>query len=88
MIWAIGTFVFDSKLGRIAAAALGVVVLFSAWLWRHDTAVAHRATTAIVERAKDEGKKAHAKATKAHDAARAPGAADRLLKSVCRDCDR
>lgn len=42
--------------------------------------------TEIIETSKEEGKKANEKATAAHDAARKPGAAERLRKSACRDC--
>lgn len=87
MIWAIGTFVFDSKLGRMAVAAFGALVLFSAWLWQHDRRVEARVEQKIITNSVEAGKKANAKATKAHDAAARPGAFDRLLKSSCRDCN-
>lgn len=73
---------------RYAAAALGVVAIFSLWLWRHDAKIEARAEAKVIERSVEAGKKANAEAGKAHDAAARPGAAERLRKSACRDCGR
>jgi hypothetical protein len=86
MIGIVAGFVFDTKIGKMAVAALAVLALFGTWLWRHDVKVEARGETKVIERSKEAGKKAHAKARKAHEAARAPGAAERLLADSCRDC--
>ncbi len=41
----------------------------------------------VIERSKTQGKANERKAAKAHERARAPGAADRLRRDACRDCD-
>lgn len=42
--------------------------------------------TRVVAKSEKANKSAAAKAGQAHAAAKAPGAADRLLKDACRDC--
>lgn len=41
---------------------------------------------AVIAASKEEGKKNEKAAAKAHERAKAPGAADRLRSSSCRDC--
>lgn len=41
---------------------------------------------AVIEDSKKEGKKNEIKSAKAHEKAKAPGAADRLRSTSCRDC--
>jgi hypothetical protein len=86
MISKVAGFVFDTAIGKGAVAAVAALALFGAWLWRHDAKIEARGETKVIERSKEAGKKAHAKARKAHDAARQPGAAERLLADSCRDC--
>lgn len=71
---------------RYAAVALGVVAIFGAWLWRHDSKIEARAETRVIERSVKAGKKANAEASKAHAAAARPGAAQRVRVNACRDC--
>lgn len=71
---------------RWGAVALGVLAIGSLWLWRHDAKVAHKAERAVIERSEDAGRKAEAKADRAHRAARRPGAAERVMRNYCRDC--
>lgn len=68
--------------------ALGVAAVFGLWLWKHDAKVAQRAEQAVINQSIEAGKKANEEADKAHDAAARPGAAGRLLKSSCRDCQK
>ena len=70
---------------RYAAVALGALAIGG--LWRHDVKVAAGAETAVIERSEVAGKKAEAKAAKAHRAAAKPGAAARVLQKYCRDCE-
>lgn len=80
-------FVFDTKLGKVIVAGVAAVALFTGWLWRHDAKIEARVETKIIERAKDAGVKANDEAEKVHTAAAKPGAAERLRKSSCRDCN-
>lgn len=41
----------------------------------------------VIERSHRQGKANERQAAKAHDRARAPGAADRLRRDACRDCN-
>ena len=80
---AIAAFFLNTKLGQCIAAAGLILGMFWAWLAQHDNKV----RTAVYEKSEKVGKVANAKAAKAHDRAAKPGAAERLRKSVCRDCD-
>jgi hypothetical protein len=86
MIGMVAGFVFDTKLGKFAVAGVAAVALFGTWLWRHDAKVEARAEAKVIERSKEAGKVAHAKSRKAHDAARQPGAAERVRSKYCADC--
>lgn len=63
-----------------------IVAAVAAW----STLVAAKAyragRNAVVTASVEASKKSEAKAEKAHQAARAPGAAERLRKDACRDC--
>jgi hypothetical protein len=87
MIGKVAGFIFDSAIGKGLVAGLAALALFGAWLWRHDVMVEARGETKVIERSKEAGKKAHAKARKAHDAARQPGAAERVFSKYCADCN-
>ena len=41
----------------------------------------------VIERSQTQGKANERQAAKAHERARAPGAADRLWRDACRDCN-
>lgn len=86
MIGMVAGFVFDTKLGKLVVAGVLAVFTFGVWLWQHDNKVEVRAEAKVLERSAEAGNKANEKATKAHDAAARPGAAERLRKSACRDC--
>jgi hypothetical protein len=86
-IGAVAGFVFDTAIGKGVVAGLAALALFTGWLWRHDAKVEARAETKVIERSKEAGKVANAKAQKAHARAAEPGAAERVLKRFCRDCD-
>lgn len=81
-LWAL----WGSKPFRWAAAGFLVIVGYQLWLSQHDLKVSRRAEAKVYERSADEGKKANAEADKAHVKADRPGAAERVLKSSCRDC--
>jgi uncharacterized protein (DUF697 family) len=87
MIGKVAGFIFDTAIGKGVVAGLAAVALFTGWLWRHDARVAERVETKIITKAKEAGKVANAKATKAHDAARRPGAAERVRSKYCADCN-
>lgn len=76
-----------TRAGQAVAIAIAVVLAFLVFLARHDAKVEKRAEVKIVQRSEAKGKENAANAAKAHAAARAPGAADRLHREACRDCD-
>jgi uncharacterized protein HemX len=78
-----------SLTGQLAVVA----VLISGavgWLYAHDKKVAKKTEENIVRASEKKGAVNAAKSKKAHDAARAPGAAERLRKdpATCIDCSR
>lgn len=78
---------FKSLAGQIAV----VVMLAGAaagWLKYHDQKVETKTVDKIVRASEKKGAANAAKSKKAHDAARQPGAADRLRKDAitCPDC--
>ena len=79
-------FVFNTRLGKIAAGAVLAAGLFFGWLTAHDRKTAARVETSIKSEARKAGKVAGEKSTAAHKGAAEPGAAERLLRSSCRDC--
>lgn len=70
---------------RIVASGAVVSVLVTSCVVR-DRSVEQRGAAKVVEASKKEGAKANAINSKVRADARKPGAADRLLKSACRDC--
>jgi hypothetical protein len=88
MISMVAGFIFDTKIGKGVVAIVAAGALFGTWLWRHDAKVEARVETKIITKAKEAGKVANAKAKKAHDAASAPGSADRVRSKYCADCNR
>lgn len=78
-IWAL---ISGTWMGRILA---GGTVLLVAWK-ANNYAVASATKAKIVRASKAEGKKRNERASKLREAARKPGAADRLLADHCRDC--
>jgi hypothetical protein len=87
MISKVAGFIFDTAIGKGVVAGLAALAMFGAWLWRHDAKVEARVETKIITQAKEAGKVANAKATKAHDAAKRPGAAERVRSKYCADCN-
>lgn len=82
IITAILAFAFDNPLGKFVVGGLGLVAVFSVWLYSHDAKV--RADLRASDR--EMGAKANEKADEHYSAAGKPGAPDRLRKSACRDC--
>lgn len=76
------------KLARVALIAGGAIAAWGAWLWQHDRKVAKKTEATIVQRSEKQGAQNAEKSKKAHAAARAPGAAERLRKdpATCSDC--
>lgn len=87
MMLAVGHFLFNTRLGQMTAAIALAAALFGSWLLKHDSKVAAKTEAKIVATSEKAGREANAKASKAHARAAKPGAAQRLLKSSCRDCD-
>lgn len=75
--WVMGTW-----LGRVAA---GLVVGFVA-LQINNAVQRSKGAATVIEASKEQGKANAEKSRKAHEKARQPGAADRLLRDSCRDC--
>ncbi len=73
---------WGSKLARM------VTVVFAGFIaWQANNAIQrHKGGQAVIKKSAEVGKVNNAKATKSHAAAQRPGAAQRLLKSDCRDC--
>jgi hypothetical protein len=65
-----------------AVVVAGAVAIYA----QQQRAAYDKGAGAVITQSKEAGKQAHAKARKAHRAARQPGAAERLLKNSCRDC--
>ncbi len=70
---------------RIVASGAVVSVLVTSCVVR-DRSVEQRGAAKVVEASKKEGAKANAVNREVRKRAAEPGAADRLLKSACRDC--
>jgi hypothetical protein len=79
-------FLFETKLGKIAAVGALGSGLFFGWLLSHDVKVAKKAEQKVITRSVDAGKKANAKNDAVRRDASKPGAAKRLLNDACRDC--
>jgi len=67
---------------RVAGAVAGVFVIWFAFASHYEGKGARK----VIAASKIEGAKNAKKSAAHHDAARKPGAADRLLKDSCRDC--
>lgn len=63
-----------------------MVAAFVAWTGIVGVKAYRKGGEAVVERSKAQGKKNEKQAAKAHERARAPGAAERLREQACRDC--
>lgn len=59
---------------------------FLAWTGIVGVKAYRKGGEAVIERAKEQGKVNAEKSRKAHEKARQPGAADRLMRDSCRDC--
>jgi hypothetical protein len=79
-------FIFNTRLGKIVAGGVLVLGLFFGWLTAHDKKTAARVDARIKTEARQAGKVAGSKSATAHKGAAEPGAAERLLRSSCRDC--
>ena len=84
--WALG-FLFDTLLGQIVAAVLGLTLMFSIWLWQHDNKIEARATTTLTNKLNSSAETLTNEALKSRAPAALPGAAERLRKGSCADCD-
>ena len=74
-----------SLLARIGIAAGFVAVVVGSCSLR-DASLRKEGAASVVATAKEQGKANAERSRKAHEKARAPGAADRLLRDSCRDC--
>lgn len=63
-----------------------LVAAFAVWTGIVGVKAYKKGGEAVIEASKIEGKKNEKVAAKAHERARAPGAAERLRKDSCRDC--
>jgi len=70
---------------KMVATASVVAVAVGSCMWR-DASLRKEGATEVVAAAKEASKENAEKSRKAHEKARAPGAADRLLRDACRDC--
>ncbi len=87
MIAIIAEFAFNTRLGKWTLAMAAFAAIFTAWLVRHDGKVAARAEQKVIQRSEKAGEIAGKKSEKEHARASKDGAAERLLRSSCRDCD-
>lgn len=74
-----------------SAVMIGVALLAGwGWLRVHDNRIANRVSTEIVQASKEQGAQSAAKSDQAFDAARKPGAFERLRKAraTCPDCGK
>ena len=73
--------------GQLAVVAV-LISCAVGWLYAHDRKVIKKTEEKIVRASEKKGAANAAKSKKAHDAARAPGAAERLRKdpATCVDC--
>lgn len=79
----LGRTVIGTTTGRVVLLA---VALFTAW--QVDRAIQRqRGAAAVVEQSIETGREINDQNQKVRSAARRPGAADRLLRKYCRDCD-
>lgn len=79
LIWAIFRGSLPLQIATAAILAFGAYKANNAYQQ-------YKGGQAVIAKSKEAGKAANAKATKSHAAAQRPGAAQRLLKSDCRDC--
>lgn len=63
-----------------------IVAAIAAWSTLVATKAYRAGSNAVVTASVEASKKSAVKAEKAHQAAKSPGAADRLRKDACRDC--
>lgn len=63
-----------------------MLAAFFAWTGIVGVKAYRKGGEAVIEASRIEGKKNEKAAAKAHERARAPGSADRLRNSACRDC--
>jgi hypothetical protein len=75
-----------SLLVRFATVA-GVVLFIVGSIAVYNESQKMKGEARVIERSQKQGKANERKAAKAHERARAPGAADRLRRDACRDCD-
>ncbi len=87
MILTLADFAFNTRLGKWTLAMAAFALMFTTWLVRHDSKVAAKAETKVIERSEKAGQIASKKSEKEHAKASKDGAAERLLRSSCRDCD-
>lgn len=76
------TSLLTSKIARIGVAITGVLALVGLFAYEQQATGARK----IIEKSRTEAKKRNEKSAKIRKKAKAPGAADRLLRDYCRDC--
>lgn len=69
------------------AGVLAALVAFVGWTYSQRAIGRAQGSASVVSEINKQTEKTSEKARKARAAARAPGSADRLRKSFCRDCD-
>lgn len=67
--------------------AIGIVLTLVTSCMLRDQSLRKEGAANVVAEAKEKGKANAEQSRKAHQKAREPGAADRLLRDSCRDCD-
>lgn len=70
---------------RVAATSTVIAALVGSCMLR-DASLRKEGAARVIATAKEQGKANAERSRKAHEKAREPGAADRLLRDSCRDC--
>jgi hypothetical protein len=81
-------FVFDNPIGKMIAGGLLAVTVFGSWLLIHDHKVASAAKTEIIQETNKQAEELTDAAIKARAPSERSGAAERLRRNSCSDCDR
>lgn len=81
MITTIITFL-GTTIGRFVIVSVGVLAFLGAFAWKQQNIGAQK----VIARSVEAGKRNNEKVQKVREAARKPGAFDRLQRDACRDC--
>ena len=82
-LWSAFSIARGSWITKYASIALVGIAAY----WGHNTFIKNQARKALIAESKKEGKKKNEKSKVIRKNASKPGAAARLLKSDCRDCN-